>query len=116
MLSDCKHGSVVKVQDIMTESKSSNLEHTIGDLHDILRSYYKVARKRFVDVMCMQAADFHLVTGADTPIKMFSPALVNELTPQELDMIAGEEIATKKKRNDLKHDIGVLENGRKILI
>ncbi|KAL9126918.1 MAG: hypothetical protein Q9217_004113 [Psora testacea] len=116
VIGDCSHGSVIKLEDITTHSKSSNVKQTIDDLHDILRSYYKVARKRFVDVMCMQAADFHLVTGPDTPIKIFSPALVNELTPKELEMIAGEDASTQKKRNDLKHDIKILENGRKILI
>ena len=30
-----------------------NMEHTVRDIHDILRSYYKVARKRFVDNVCM---------------------------------------------------------------
>lgn len=60
---------VVKLDTITQRtSNSSNLEHTVCDLHDILRSYYKVARKRFVDNVCMQAADYHLVTGPDTPI------------------------------------------------
>jgi hypothetical protein len=34
----------------------SNIAHIVQDLSDILRSYYKVARKRFVDNVCMQAA------------------------------------------------------------
>ena len=33
----------------------SNDDHTIQDLHDTLKSYYKVARKRFVDAVCLQA-------------------------------------------------------------
>jgi hypothetical protein len=39
----------------------SNIEHAVQDLHDILRSYYKVARKRFVDNICMQAAGYLLI-------------------------------------------------------
>ena len=75
-----------------------------------------MARKRFVDVMCMQSADYHLVTGPDTPIKIFSPAFVTGLSSDQLELIAGEDAASKKKRNDLKHHIEILENGRKILI
>jgi hypothetical protein len=27
----------------------NNLQQTVQDIHDILKSYYKVARKRFID-------------------------------------------------------------------
>lgn len=37
-----------------------NVERSVADLHGILRAYYKVARKRFVDVFCMQAIDYHV--------------------------------------------------------
>lgn len=96
-------------------NKASNLEHTVCDLHDILSSYYKAARKRFLDVICMQAADFHLVTGPDTPIRAFSPAFVSELTEGQLAAIAGENIANRKKRDELKREIDSLVNGRRLL-
>ena len=104
------------VDDISFKSNSSHREHTIEDLHDILRSYYKVARKRFVDFMCMQAADHCLVTGPKKPVKLFSSDFVRELSDEQLEQIAGEDASTKKKREDLKHDIEILEIGRKILI
>lgn len=113
---DPKVGNYVKLDAVMQiTNKASNLEHTVDDLHDILKSYYKVARKRFVDVLCMQAADFHLVTGPDTPIKVFSPAFVSELTTGQLETIAGEDVVTKRKRAELKREIESLENGRKLL-
>ena len=94
----------------------SNVEHTINDLHDILEAYYKVARKRFVDVMCMQAADHYLVNGQSSPLRIFSPAFVNRLSAEDLDKIAGETELVRKKRAKLLHDIEVLEKGRKILM
>ena len=94
---------------------SRNLEHTVCDLHDILRSYYKVARKRFVDNVCMQAADFYLVTGPDTPIKVFSPKFVHKLSSEQLDSIAGEDASRKRKRAELKREIESLEQARKLL-
>jgi hypothetical protein len=33
------------------------------DLHDILQSHYKVARRRLVDSFRIQAADYHLTMG-----------------------------------------------------
>ena len=96
-------------------SNLSNLEHTVCDLHDILKSYYKVARKRFVDNVCMQAADFHLVTGPDTPVKVFSPKFVSKLSPEQLETIAGEDISRKRKRTELDREIKSLEKARKLL-
>ena len=96
-------------------SNLSNLEHTVCDLHDILKSYYKVARKRFVDNVCMQAADFHLVTGPDTPVRVFSPKFVSKLSTEQLETIAGEDISRKRKRAELEREIKSLEKARKFL-
>ena len=98
-----------------TMSNLSNLEHTVCDLHDILKSYYKVARKRFVDNVCMQAADFHLVTGPDTPVRVFSPKFVSKLSAEQLETIAGEDISRKRKRAELEREIKSLEKARKFL-
>ena len=94
---------------------STNLEHTVCDIHDILKSYYKVARKRFVDNVMMQAADYHLVTGPDSPIKVFTPAFVSDLTAEQLEQIAGEHTATKRRRAELKREIESLEKGKKMI-
>lgn len=94
----------------------SNAEHTVQDIHDILEAYYKVARKRFVDVVCMQGADYHLVAGPNTSVRFFSPAFVTQLKSDALEMIAGESVSTLKKRTELVRKIGNLESGRKILM
>lgn len=111
-----QYGEVVQLQYIYQNAYISNADHTIRDLHDILKSYYKVARKRFVDVVCMQGVDFHLVTGPDTPTKVFSPSFVTNLKPEELERISGETLMTRKKRAELVREISNLENGKKILI
>jgi hypothetical protein len=72
---DCSHGKVVRLDDIMSHHPMSDIEHTVQDLHDILKSYYKVAWKRMVDVICMQAAEHHLISGPAAPLKLFSRAL-----------------------------------------
>lgn len=97
-------------------ANASNAEHTVQDIHDILKAYYKVARKRFVDVVCMQGADYYLVSGRDTSIRFFSPRFVTELKPDALEIIAGESVSTRKKRAELVRKIGNLESGRKILL
>ena len=115
IINSSKHGDVVKLSSIMNKHPLSNAEHTVRDLHDILESYYKVARKRFVDNVCMQAADHHLINGPDTPIKVFSPTFVTDLTEEQLEAIAGEDLSTRRKRAELTRDIANLEAGRKVL-
>ncbi len=115
---DPNQGKVVKLEAILTQgvNTGSNVKHTIDDLHDILHAYYKVARKRFVDNVCMQAADHFLVTGEDAPTKVFSPKFVSELTNEQLEAIAGEDLVSKRKREDLKRKIENLEVGKKIAL
>lgn len=93
----------------------SNMEHVIQDIHDILFAYYKVARKRFADSLCMQAADYFLVTGPDSPLKLFSPAFVTKLNHEKLEEIAGEDASLRRKRAFLEKQIRNLEAGKQVL-
>ncbi|KAK1992733.1 interferon-induced GTP-binding protein Mx1 [Colletotrichum falcatum] len=85
----------------------SNAEQVREDIHDILRSYYKVARKRFVDVVLQQVIFHFLLDARDGPLKVFSPNLVMGLDDKQLRMIAGEDSATQEKRE---HLTSVVEN------
>ncbi|KAF9237280.1 hypothetical protein DTO012A7_8996 [Penicillium roqueforti] len=105
----------VRLSDLKQIYHMSNLQQTVQDIHDILKSYYKVARKRFTDNMCMQAADYHLVTGPAAPMKLFSPSWVYNLSHEQLEQIAGEEISVRRKRRQLQKQVKELETGRKIL-
>ncbi|KAL8822372.1 MAG: hypothetical protein Q9191_006890 [Dirinaria sp. TL-2023a] len=107
---------LVSLDVVMQTYHASNLDHIVQDLHDILQSYYKVARKRFVDNCCMQGADYHLVTGPDAPVRVFSPAFVADLSSEQLETIAGEDVATRRKRAALKYEIENLEKGKKALV
>ncbi|KAJ5318544.1 hypothetical protein N7476_004964 [Penicillium atrosanguineum] len=84
---DSSKGECVRVSDLTRIHHMSNLQQTVQDIHDILKSYYKVARKRFIDNMCMQAADYYLVTGSAAPMKLFSPSWVYNLSSEQLDQI-----------------------------
>lgn len=94
----------------------SNVENNVQRLHDILKSYYKVAFKRFVDNVCMQAADHHLVRGQHTAVKVFSPGFVSDLTEEQLERIAGEDAVTKRKRADLTRQLENLKKAKSLLM
>ncbi|KAF2434871.1 dynamin family protein [Tothia fuscella] len=78
-------------------------------------AYYKVARKRFVDNVCMHSADYFLVTGPAAPLKLFSPTFVGRLTEEDLLGIAKEDHGAQEKRKALQKDIEGLKAAKKIL-
>lgn len=63
----------------------------------------------------MQAADFYLLVGPDTPLKLFSPKFVAGLTAAQLEDIAGEEVGMKRKRAKLEKEMELLKEGMRIL-
>ncbi|KAL8863427.1 MAG: hypothetical protein Q9178_000108 [Gyalolechia marmorata] len=112
---DTKLGYVVKMSDLDHIPNLSNIESTVQQLHDILKSYYKVARKRFVDVVCMQAADLHLVRGPDAAVKVLTPAFVTDLTPEQMERIAGEDGSTRRRRAELTRLVENLSQAKALL-
>lgn len=106
---------VTKKDSIVQSVQMGNIQHTVEDIHAILKSYYKVARKRFVDVVCMQAADHILVTGPDSPLRLFTPSYVHHLSLDSLRLVAGEEVISKRTRKTLEDEIESLKAGKKVL-
>jgi hypothetical protein len=108
-------GKVIKLNDFKKIPVQSNEDHIVMEIHDILRSYYKVARKRFVDCVRMQVADTLLVTGQDTPLTLFSPKFVTSMSPKTLEDIAGEDVSVKRRRDELEKLIEQLQTGKSII-
>jgi len=93
----------------------SNDYFVVQDIHDILQSYYKVSRKTFVDSVCRQAAIHYLLQCDESPLTLFSPAFVSQLSPMELDELVGEEPGLKRARIQLNKDKKSLMEAMKIL-
>ncbi|KAH7412555.1 P-loop containing nucleoside triphosphate hydrolase protein [Cadophora sp. MPI-SDFR-AT-0126] len=93
----------------------SNDGQSAEDLHDILEAYYKVARKRFVDAVCLQAVDHFLISNKQGPLWLFSPQYIGNMTDTELNEIAGEGNEAVSRRRRLMEEIESLKAGQKIL-
>jgi len=115
-INDCKHGSVIRLSDAKRTHPMSNMEHIVQDIHDILQSYYKVARKRYVDNVVQQATSHFLITGPETPLNLFTPTFVSGLTKEELEHIVGEAPRMKRERARLSKDIASLTEAKHILL
>lgn len=96
-------------------SDKDNAQQICEDVVDTLASYYKVARKRFVDTICQQVVNNYLLDSKDSPLHVFSPELVMGLEPEQLEMIAGEDTASKYQRQVLSREMENLEAAMKVL-
>ncbi|OXV05841.1 hypothetical protein Egran_06391 [Elaphomyces granulatus] len=103
--------------DVIKNAKTnkSNVEQAKEEIHNLLSSYYKVARKRFVDNVYHQAVDHYLLTGPMSPLGVFSQEWVIKLEADQLEAIAGELPATKEQRAALVKKIHDLETAMRIL-
>lgn len=107
---------VVHLEDVKTAmTNKSNEQHAQEDIHDILKSYYKVALKRFVDNIWFHAVDHHLLSGPNSPLTHFSEQWVLGLDEDSLNAIAGESRSTRDKRLELSKKIADLEEALRIL-
>ena len=92
-----------------------NKQQTCEDILDTLVSYYKVSRKRFVDVICQQVVSHLLLEGDQSPLKILSSDLVMSLSDKQLEAIAGEDAESKSQRQVLKREINSLQAASKVL-
>jgi hypothetical protein len=105
--------TVANVQNIVVNKQ--NAQQTREDILDVLTSYYKVSRKRFVDNVCGQVIGHFLLEGDESPLKIFSSELVMSLDNEQLELIAGEDRETRNKRSMLESEIRELEAAMKVL-
>ncbi|KAH6662694.1 dynamin family protein [Halenospora varia] len=67
------------------------------------------------NMVCMQAAEHHLISRPTTPLKLFLPAFVGIITPEQLEEVVGEDPRQKHTRKQLLKEMEDLEKGKKIL-
>ena len=89
-------------------------EQTVAEIFSNLKSYYRVARTRFIDCVCLHVIERHFL-GAHGSAQAFSPALVGRMKEDELQMIAGQDASTVEKRRELVEKLRRLEKARDLL-
>ncbi|KAK2037735.1 interferon-induced GTP-binding protein Mx2 [Colletotrichum somersetense] len=92
-----------------------NGQQVCEDILDTLMSYYKVSRKRFVDVVCQQVIFHLLLEGGGSPLKVFDPELIMDLDHEKLEQIAGEDAESKHQRQALEREIASFQEALKVL-
>ncbi|KAI6597386.1 hypothetical protein MCOR06_002073 [Pyricularia oryzae] len=93
-----------QLQSIATHNQS-NAEHMQEYIHDVLKSYYKVAMKRFIDNISLYVVHHDLLYAEDGPLNVFNSKFVHSLDEFQLDQLAGENSLVKAEREKLSQDI-----------
>ncbi|KAI0570344.1 Interferon-induced GTP-binding protein mx2 [Pyrenophora tritici-repentis] len=110
------HSMVVRLEHASQPVRSmSNEQHVVQDIHDILKSYYKVCRKTFVDSICRQSVIHFLLECDECPLALFSPMFVSQLSADALEEIAGEAPGLKRSRAQLTKEVASLAKAVRIL-
>jgi hypothetical protein len=98
----------VNLKAIANAAHLSNEDQAVNDIHDILKSYYQVAMKRFMDNVVLQVVE-RIYLGDDGPVKAVSPEYVGTLSETDLSDIAAESYATSSARMDIGYRLERLE-------
>lgn len=109
------YGEVIGIDQVMQTQTMGNDEHVILEIHDILHAYYKVTRKTFVDNVCKQAIMHFLLHPEKGPLALLSPTFVSQLTPAQLEEIAGEAPDLKRSREQWSKEVASLREAVKIV-
>ncbi|KIM98383.1 hypothetical protein OIDMADRAFT_43388 [Oidiodendron maius Zn] len=108
-------GTVVRLEDVMLSGPMGDIEYAVNDIYCVLKAYYEVALRRYVDAVWTQGTDYHLLNGKNSPLQIFSPLFVASLIPEQLEEIAGEDTSSKERRESLKREMSALEEGKRLL-
>ncbi len=105
----------IRLSEVNGVVEMGNTNYAVQEIYDKLKSYYRVARKRMVDNVCMQASNHFLFSSQDSPLRVFSAPMVSRLSADQLEEIAGEEAFCKGQRKELRAKIAKLEQDKKVL-
>ena len=110
-----QEGRYVRLDNAEKQSKGGEEDEIPTSILEVTRSYYEVARARFVDNICTQAVDHFLLSDKSSPLRVFDPSAVLSMSDEKLDMIAGEDAASRTKRESATERIALFEKAIRVL-
>jgi hypothetical protein len=98
----------VNLKAIAGAAHLSNEDQAVNDIHDILKAYYQVTIKRFIDNIILQVVEI-IYLGDNRPVKAISPEYIGTLSETDLSDISAESYATSSARTDIYYRLERLE-------
>lgn len=86
----------------------------VYDIHDLLKAYYKVALKRFIDNVANPVVK-RILLGPEGPLAIFTPLWASKLSEEEKGgIVGGGRGRGKEARRELEGRIERLEGARRV--
>ncbi|KAL9011070.1 MAG: hypothetical protein Q9173_004057 [Seirophora scorigena] len=103
------------VTSLFDELHMSNGQNLEDDIHDTLKSYYKLALHDFIEFVTQQVVEsyFNDPTG---PVFFFNPTYIASLGPQEFDDSGAEDPGIVKERTKLQAQLARLNRAEEIAL
>ncbi|KAI0853360.1 dynamin family protein [Daldinia vernicosa] len=105
----------VKAKKDAIEAVLPSVEHIYGDVHDVVKTYYEIARARFLDGIHQQAITHFLLDGEQSVFQVFTPERVLSMTSEEVEKIAKESPISTQAREELEQEVENLEKALEVL-
>ncbi|CAG8950637.1 hypothetical protein HYFRA_00002846 [Hymenoscyphus fraxineus] len=83
-------------------------EYSVSLAADVAAAYYKVALKKFVDDVSVNAVETCLIQRLP---EVFSPGIIWELSDEDIELLGSEDDRTVNQRAELKKKLDILEKG-----
>ncbi|KAI3390865.1 hypothetical protein diail_8475 [Diaporthe ilicicola] len=100
------------LQSLLKATEPNPREYAASLAADVAEAYYKVALKKFVDDVSVNAVETCLIQKLPD---VFSPEVVWDLDDEQIESLGSEDDSTIKTRNELQEKLRVLEGGLKDL-
>jgi hypothetical protein len=103
------YGMVIRLKHALQPVRStSNMKHFVQDIHEILKSIYKVCRMTFLACVCRQLVIHYLLDCDENPLALFSSMLTSQLSANALDEFTGEASVLKRSWPQLTKEVASL--------
>ncbi|KAL8646468.1 MAG: hypothetical protein Q9226_006841 [Calogaya cf. arnoldii] len=100
---------------LFDEIHMSNAQNLEDDIHDILKSYYELALRNFIDHVNQDVVESY-VRDPEGPAIFFNPTYVSQLSKEKIEELGAEDADVVAKRQRLQETLERLNRAEKIAL
>ncbi|KAF3935039.1 Dynamin [Dactylellina cionopaga] len=94
------------LNNVLTSIKANETNDMIATIHDTLRAYYRIARRRIVDGIIVQVFERKVLRRM---LQLYNPDWAASLTTDELGALANEPAMTSEERKNVMEDLQIFK-------
>ncbi|OBT75242.1 hypothetical protein VF21_05671 [Pseudogymnoascus sp. 05NY08] len=104
---------VNEIGDLLEEMHPRGAQNTEDEIHDLLKAYYEIARQEYITYITKEIIE-HFLEDPKGPVLGLSVEYIQELSPDRIGLLGGEDDDIIASRREAKVNIEKLEEALKI--